>query len=71
MTWIKSPCRGICTATSQGDEICRGCYRNDYDVIAWNGYSDQQKIEALTRSQENQRRLSRATIGEVGCNKQK
>lgn len=44
-----SPCVGICSTTNVGDEICRGCGRTDVEVIEWNTYSDQQKIEINKR----------------------
>ncbi len=50
----RTPCIGICSTTSIGDAICRGCKRYAFEVIRWNGYSEQEKeavlrrIEALT-----------------------
>lgn len=40
-----SPCVGVCTATSLGDAICRGCLRTAEEVRDWNTYSDEKKIE--------------------------
>ena len=37
------PCVGICSTTSQGDMICRGCNRKAADIIAWNSYTDEKK----------------------------
>ncbi len=39
---IRTPCIGVCS-TGIGDSVCRGCKRFDYEVIAWNGYSQSQK----------------------------
>lgn len=50
----RTPCIGICSTTSIGDAICRGCKRYAFEVIRWNGYSEAEKeavlrrIEALT-----------------------
>ena len=46
---VKSPCIGICTSTSLGDRVCRGCKRRDYEVIGWNQYSDGQKLKIIDR----------------------
>jgi predicted Fe-S protein YdhL (DUF1289 family) len=32
-----------------GDLICRGCKRYAFEVIAWNGYSDEEKRAVLER----------------------
>jgi uncharacterized protein len=45
----KTPCIGICSTTSVGDRICRGCKRFAPEVIEWNGYSDQEKRAVLQR----------------------
>lgn len=39
---IHTPCIGVCS-TGIGDSVCRGCKRFDYEVIQWNGYSEQEK----------------------------
>lgn len=39
-----SPCVGRCTATSLGDEICRGCGRTAEEVRDWNTYDSEQKM---------------------------
>lgn len=50
----RTPCIGVCSTTSVGDAICRGCKRYAFEVIRWNGYLDAEKeavlrrIEALT-----------------------
>lgn len=50
----RTPCIGVCSTTSVGDNICRGCKRYAFEVIRWNGYLDPEKeavlrrIEALT-----------------------
>ncbi|MEY3668195.1 MAG: hypothetical protein RL572_1735 [Pseudomonadota bacterium] len=50
----RTPCIGICSTTSIGDAICRGCKRYAFEVIRWNAYTDAEKeavlrrIEALT-----------------------
>jgi predicted Fe-S protein YdhL (DUF1289 family) len=39
---VKTPCIGVCS-TGIGDTVCRGCKRFSHEVIAWNGYSQEQK----------------------------
>ena len=49
MSQIKTPCIGICSTTSFGDKICRGCKRFNFEVINWNGYSEQEKLAVFNR----------------------
>ncbi|MDR3491140.1 MAG: DUF1289 domain-containing protein [Gammaproteobacteria bacterium] len=46
-----SPCIGICSTTNVGDEVCIGCHRTAQEVIMWNSYTDQQRIEINLRLQ--------------------
>lgn len=39
----KTPCRGVCTSTSQGDRVCRGCKRFDFEIIHWNQLTERDK----------------------------
>ena len=39
---VKTPCIGVCS-TGIGDAVCRGCKRFSNEVIAWNGYTQEQK----------------------------
>jgi predicted Fe-S protein YdhL (DUF1289 family) len=48
-TSVKTPCIGICSTTSVGDSICRGCKRFAAEVIEWNIYSDAEKLAVLAR----------------------
>ncbi|HBW83368.1 MAG: DUF1289 domain-containing protein [Gammaproteobacteria bacterium] len=45
----KTPCIGICSATSLGDLVCRGCKRYGFEVINWNGYDADAKQAVLSR----------------------
>lgn len=45
----KTPCLGICSTTSLGDAVCRGCKRYGFEVIAWNSYGDAEKAAVLSR----------------------
>ncbi|NIE77121.1 DUF1289 domain-containing protein [Pantoea sp. Ap-967] len=45
---VKTPCVGLCS-TVYGDSVCRGCKRFDYEIIAWNGYSTDEKLLILRR----------------------
>lgn len=46
---VKTPCIGICSTTSVGDVICRGCKRYAVEVIDWNLYSASEKRAVLQR----------------------
>ena len=47
-----SPCIGVCSTTSVGDVVCRGCKRFAHEVVDWNGYSDEQKQAVERRLQQ-------------------
>jgi predicted Fe-S protein YdhL (DUF1289 family) len=49
MTSIKTPCIGICSTTSLGDAVCRGCKRYAIEVIHWNSYDAVAKAAVLKR----------------------
>jgi predicted Fe-S protein YdhL (DUF1289 family) len=49
MKKIKSPCTGNCTASSLGDEICKGCKRTFDEVRLWNALDEQQKQQVIKR----------------------
>lgn len=49
MKQVRTPCIGICSTTSLGDPICRGCKRYAHEVIQWNSYGDQEKLAVLRR----------------------
>lgn len=46
---VKTPCIGICSTTSVGDPVCRGCKRFAFEVIDWNSYGDEEKLAVLQR----------------------
>jgi predicted Fe-S protein YdhL (DUF1289 family) len=45
----RTPCIGVCSTTSLGDSICRGCQRYSFEVIQWNSYVNQEKEAVLRR----------------------
>lgn len=49
MSNIKTPCIGICSTTSFGDTICRGCKRFNFEVLNWNAYSEEEKAAVMRR----------------------
>ena len=49
MQKTKTPCIGICSTTSLGDLVCRGCKRYGFEVINWNGYDAEAKQAVLSR----------------------
>jgi len=44
-----TPCIGICSTTSLGDRVCRGCKRYAHEVIDWNRYDGEAKAAVLAR----------------------
>jgi predicted Fe-S protein YdhL (DUF1289 family) len=46
---VRTPCIGICSTTSLGDLICRGCKRFNTEVIHWNSYTEEQKRAVQAR----------------------
>lgn len=46
---VKTPCIGICSTTSLGDAVCRGCKRYSFEVINWNSYDAEAKESVLKR----------------------
>lgn len=46
---VKTPCIGICSTTSFGDPVCRGCKRYLFEVINWNSYGEFEKAAVLKR----------------------
>lgn len=49
MRRVNTPCIGICSTTSLGDRICRGCKRFAFEVIDWNAYSEDEKAAVMDR----------------------
>ena len=49
MKSLKTPCIGMCSTTSLGDAVCRGCRRYSFEVIGWNGYDEHEKLAVLRR----------------------
>lgn len=46
---VRTPCIGICSTTSFGDPICRGCKRFSHEVIHWNTFTEPQKQAVQAR----------------------
>lgn len=46
---VRTPCIGVCSTTSLGDRICRGCKRFSHEVIYWNSFSEAQKQAVQAR----------------------
>ncbi|MCK9290098.1 MAG: DUF1289 domain-containing protein [Bacteroidales bacterium] len=42
---IKSPCQNICVYDS--DNICIGCYRSLDEVVNWDRYTEEMKMQVL------------------------
>ena len=45
---VRTPCIGVCS-TGIGDTVCRGCKRFEFEVIGWNGFTEDQRRAVLTR----------------------
>ena len=52
MAEAKTPCIGICSTTSLGDAVCRGCKRYSFEVINWNSYDSDAKLAVLKRIEQ-------------------
>lgn len=52
MKLVKTPCIGICSTTSFGDPVCRGCKRYLFEVINWNSYGEFEKGAVLKRLEQ-------------------
>ena len=59
-TGVPTPCIGVCSATTLGDPVCRGCKRFAGEVLAWSGYGDAEKRSVERRLQALLLRSSRA-----------
>src|SRR5688572_16923738 len=46
---VRTPCIGVCSTTSLGDRICRGCKRFSHEVIYWNTFSESEKQAVQAR----------------------
>lgn len=53
-----TPCRGICSTTNVGDDVCKGCGRTAEEVIQWNTFSRERKI-AINRRLQNEVSIDR------------
>ncbi len=51
-TPVKTPCIGICSTTSVGDWVCRGCKRYSTEVIGWISYGEQEKAAVMRRIEQ-------------------
>jgi len=57
MKSVRTPCIGICSTTSFGDKICRGCKRFNFEVINWNSYNETEKQAVQARINQFTRQL--------------
>ena len=46
---VKTPCIGICSTTSVGDWVCRGCKRYSTEVIGWISFGEDEKAAVMRR----------------------
>ena len=51
-TPCRTPCIGICSTTSVGDTICRGCKRFAFEVIDWNAFTEIEKQAVINRLEQ-------------------
>ncbi|MBW7846955.1 MAG: DUF1289 domain-containing protein [Bacteroidales bacterium] len=47
---IKSPCQLICIYDE--DRVCIGCYRTQEEVVNWDRYTDEEKLQVLRNTAE-------------------
>lgn len=62
-----SPCVGVCTATSLGDAICKGCLRTAEEVRDWNTYSDEKKIEINHKLRKRKQYEDNYWLSDTAC----
>ena len=46
---VRTPCIGICSTTSVGDWVCRGCKRYSTEVIGWISFDETEKAAVMRR----------------------
>ena len=46
---VKTPCISICSTTSVGDWVCRGCKRYSTEVIGWISFGEEEKAAVMRR----------------------
>jgi predicted Fe-S protein YdhL (DUF1289 family) len=46
---VRTPCIGICSTTSVGDWVCRGCKRYSTEVIGWISFDEAEKAAVMRR----------------------
>ena len=49
-----TPCVGICSTTSQGDDVCVGCNRTAQQVREWNTYPDDMKVKIMNHLKQEE-----------------
>ena len=54
---VLTPCVGICSTSSLGDAICRGCYRSSAEVREWNHIDSSHKAKIIARIDEFKNRV--------------
>lgn len=50
-----TPCRGICTASALGDDVCKGCGRTRKEVSDWIHLSREEKTRINQRLEQEKR----------------
>jgi predicted Fe-S protein YdhL (DUF1289 family) len=58
---IPSPCKGICNLDFATHTICQGCGRHVTDIREWRTYTDAQKSESNSRSEQRLEGILRAS----------
>ena len=66
---VKTPCIGICSTTSLGDRVCRGCKRYAIEVIDWNSYDDRAKSAVLARIEKLNHQILQARFSITAPNR--
>lgn len=60
---VNSPCTGLCHFNVKA-EICTGCFRTIDEIIAWQTYSNNEKLEVVNKAKH--RKINLKGTGEVG-----
>jgi predicted Fe-S protein YdhL (DUF1289 family) len=51
-----SPCNGFCEL-DKIKKLCKGCFRTMSEIISWQNYTDEQKLEVLKKAQERKSQM--------------
>lgn len=57
---IESPCTGLCHFDAKA-EMCSGCLRTIDEIIAWQTYSENEKLKVLNKIKERKKEFNKGS----------